>query len=242
MSDVPRGSEREELAHACVAMLDHAPLFSVLPPDDLRDLAGKFHPVRYRKRETIFREGEPAERLFIVHTGRVKLTVTSAKGGELLVGVVSTGELFGELAVLDKGPRAMTAMAMEDAVVFNLAGDAFWSLIESRPVVAHRLLELMARRLRRADQTAQDLVFDDAQTRLARKLLQLAESHGEPTGHLDAKRITVRVTQEELAQMIGVSRGRANRLIQSFAGRGWVDWNDGHPVLLSPESLMRRAR
>jgi CRP-like cAMP-binding protein len=227
---------------ACVDLLDKAPLFGVLQRDDLHELAHKFYPVRFRKRETIFREGEPAERLFIVGEGRVKLTVSSSRGGELLVAMVGRGELFGELAVIDKGPRAMSARAMEDVVVFGLGADVFWSLIESRPPLAHRLLELMARRLRRADQTAQDLVFDDAETRLARKLLHLAETHGRPTGHVDEVRIAARVTQEELAQMIGVSRSRANRLIQSFVGQGWLDWNDGHPILLRPEALLRRAR
>jgi CRP/FNR family cyclic AMP-dependent transcriptional regulator len=98
----------------------------------------------------------------------------------------------------------------------------------------------MGRRLRRADQATQDLVFFDAPTRLARKLLELAEDHGEADGK--GMRLITRVTQEEMAQMIGVSRESANRLIASFAGRGWIDWNDGRPVILKPESLMRRAR
>jgi CRP/FNR family transcriptional regulator/CRP/FNR family cyclic AMP-dependent transcriptional regulator len=101
----------------------------------------------------------------------------------------------------------------------------------------------MARRLRRSDQTSQDLVFFDAPTRLARGLLQLAEDHGQPLGAgEESVRITVRVTQEEVAQMIGVTRESANRLVASFSERGWIDWNDGHPILLQPESLVRRAR
>jgi CRP/FNR family cyclic AMP-dependent transcriptional regulator len=85
-------------------------------------------------------------------------------------------------------------------------------------------------------------VFFDAPTRLARRLLSLAEEHGEQVGEGQEIRITVRVTQEEMAQMIGVSRESANRLIASFAGRGWIEWNEGHPLLLRPEALMRRAR
>jgi CRP/FNR family transcriptional regulator, cyclic AMP receptor protein len=100
----------------------------------------------------------------------------------------------------------------------------------------------MARRLRRADQNSQDLIFFDAPTRLARRLLALADEHGESAGHGDSLKITVRVTQEEMAQMIGVTRESANRLIASFAGRGWIDWNEGHPILQKPEALMRRAR
>lgn len=174
-------------------------------------------------------------------SGRVKLYLSSPRGSELLVAVVGRGHIFGELAVIDRGPRAMSARAMEDVVVFVLSADAFWTLLETRPALARRLLELMARRLRRADQTRQDLVFFDAQTRLARQLLDLAEEHGEPTGDGGQVRITVRVTQEEMAQMIGVTRESANRLVASFAEQGWIDWADGRPVLLRPESLLRRS-
>lgn len=242
LSESPIARLRQEsVTDDRVRLLEQAPLFSVLASQDLRDLATKFYSVRYRKAEAVFREGEPAERLFLIASGRVKLYVSSPRGVELLVAVVGRGQIFGELAVIDRGPRAMSARATEHAVVFALSSDNFWTLLETRPALARRLLELMARRLRRADQTRQDLVFFDATTRLARKLLELAEEHGEPTGDGDQVRITVRVTQEEMAQMIGITRESANRLIASFTERGWVDWGDGRPVLLRPESLLRRS-
>src|SRR5205823_15097171 len=87
-----------------VELLEQAPLFSVLRGEDMRDLADKFHAVRYRKAEVIFREGEPAERLFLIDDGRVKLTTASPTGQELLVAVLGRGQIFGELAVVDPGP------------------------------------------------------------------------------------------------------------------------------------------
>jgi len=123
--------------------------------------------------------------------------------------------------------------------VFGLESEVMWAMLDDRPALSRRLLELMARRLRRADQASQDLVFFDATTRLARRLLQLAEDHGESVGEGDAVRITVQVTQREIAQMIGVKRGSANRLLASFADRGWIEWNDGLPVIREPEALVR---
>lgn len=225
-----------------VGLLEQAPLFSVLHPRDLQVLASKFHEIAYKRTEMVFREGEPAERLFLIEAGRIKLTISSPRGGELLIAVLSRGEFFGELSVIDRGPRAMSARVMEDSRVYSLDVDVFWMMLESRPALARRLLELMARRLRRADQTSQDLVFFDAQTRLARKLLELGRDHGEATGDRDEIRITVRVTQEEMAQMIGSTRASTNRLLAAFAERGWINWNGGNPVLLSPEALMRRSR
>jgi CRP/FNR family transcriptional regulator, cyclic AMP receptor protein len=232
----------EHVVAVRVALLERAPLFSVLHTADLRVLAGKFHVVRYRRGDVIFREGEPAERLFLIGEGRVKLSTASPSGQELLIGVLGRGQIFGELEVIDRGPRAMDARAMEAAEVFAFDSDVFWTMLENRPPLARRLLELMARRLRRADQTSQDLVFFDAPTRLARRMLELAEEHGEHVGDGEAVQITVRVTQEEMAQMIGVTRESANRLIASLAGRGWVDWNDGYPIIHKPEALLRQAR
>jgi CRP/FNR family cyclic AMP-dependent transcriptional regulator len=233
----------EEMLVERVELLEQAPLFSVLHPTDLRVLASRFRLVRFGRGEVVFREGELAERLFLIDSGKVKLSISSPGGQELLIGLLGRGQIFGELEVIDRGPRAMDARAMEDARVYALDTDVFWTMLENRPALARRLLELMARRLRRADQTSQDLVFFDAPTRLARRLLQLADDHGEPVGEGEESiRITVRVTQEELAQMIGVTRESANRLVASFAGRGWVAWNDGNPLILQPEALVRRAR
>jgi CRP-like cAMP-binding protein len=225
-----------------IELLEQAPLFSVLHPTDLRVLASRFHPVRFARGEVIFREGEPAERLFLIDSGPVKLSIASLAGQEMLIGVLGRGQIFGELEVIDRGQRAMDARAMEDARVYALDSDVFWTMLENRPALARRLLELMARRLRRADQISQDLVFFDAPTRLARRLLQLAEEHGEAVGDGEEIKVTIRVTQEELAQMIGVTRESANRLVASFAGRGWISWNDGYPIILLPEALVRRAR
>jgi CRP-like cAMP-binding protein len=231
------------MLHERVELLEQAPLFSVLDPADLRILAARFHLVRYGKGEVIFREGETAERLFLIDSGRVKLSIASPTGQELLIGVLGRGQIFGELEIIDRGPRAMDARAMEDALLYALPADQLWNMLENRASLARRLLELMARRLRRADQTSQDLVFFDAPTRLARRLLQLAEDHGHPLGSgEESVRIAVRVTQEELAQMIGVTRESANRLVASFTERGWIDWNDGYPIILLPEALVRRAR
>jgi len=233
---------RDEELRERVALLGQAPLFSVLQPGDLHRLAAKFYAVQFQRGDVLFRYGEPPERFFLIETGRVKLTIPSPQGTELFVGILGRGEIFGELSIIDRGPRAMSARAMEDSNGVALGADAFWTLLEDHPAFARRLLELMARRLRRADERSQDLVFFDAPTRLARKLLELADEHGTAAGAEGQVQITVKVTQEEMAQMIGVTRGSVNRLLATFVTNGWIAWNDGCPVLLRPEAVMRRAR
>ena len=98
----------------------------------------------------------------------------------------------------------------------------------------------MGDRLRRADRATQDLVFFDASTRLARKLVDLAEDHGEPvdTGIL----IRAKMTQRDLAQMTGMARPNVNRLLAAFTTQGWIDWNDGMPIILRADLLIEHAK
>ena len=131
---------------------------------------------------------------------------------------------------------------MDHVEAFVLDKHLVQAMLRTRPVFVRRLLELMARRLRRADQAAQDLVFFDASTRLARRLLQLAEEHGEADPDGPEVRIRIRLTQDEVGQMIGVNRSSVNRVLRSFAAQGLVDWNGGMPVILDASRLSEMAR
>jgi CRP/FNR family transcriptional regulator, cyclic AMP receptor protein len=222
-----------------VALLSETAPFSVLEPPDLRELATRLREVRYQRPELIYREGEPARELFVVDEGNVKLTITSPSNRSQLVGLVGRGQVFGEPGVMDHGPRAMDARTVGSCRLYALAVEDFWRLVESRPVLARRVIEVLTERIRRADRATLDLMFYDAPTRLARRLLELAEEHGVPEG--DGIRITARVTQSELAQLIGLSKGRLNGLIASFAARGWIAWNDGKPLILDVHELMHQA-
>jgi CRP/FNR family cyclic AMP-dependent transcriptional regulator len=231
-------TESERLAR----LLEEVPPFSVLHPDDLRDLVRRVHSRTYPRGQVIFREGEPGRTLYVIDRGQVKLSTRAPGGRELLVAILGRGQIFGELEMFDGGPRGMTARTMEHVEAFALDKHLVQAMLRTRPAFVRRLLELMARRLRRADQAAQDLVFFDASTRLARRLLQLAEEHGAPDPDAPQVRITVRLTQDEVGQMIGVNRSSVNRVLRALASQGLVDWNGGKPVILDPSRLGEMAR
>jgi CRP/FNR family cyclic AMP-dependent transcriptional regulator len=213
--------------------------FSVLGDDQLRALAGGLATVRFQKGDVIYREGEPARELFIVRRGQVKLTVHSPSRQRGLIGIAGPNQVFGEPGIIDHGPRAMDAQAMEDCELLSMAASVFWDGVQRHPALARRVIELLGERLRRSGREVQDLIFFDAPTRLARKLLELAEDFGEPRD--GGIRVTVRMTQGELAQMLGMSRPNVNRLLADFEARGWIDWNEGRPVLLRPDLIVRHA-
>jgi CRP-like cAMP-binding protein len=232
-----RRDETERLA----GLLEEIPPFSVLHPDDLRTLVGRVRRRKYARGQVIFREGEPGKTLYVIDLGQVKLSTKAAGGRELLVAILGRGQIFGELEIFDGASRGMTARTMEPVEAFVLDKHLVQAILKTRPAFVRRLLELMARRLRRADQAAQDLVFFDAATRLARRLLQLGEEHGtpEPDGRV---RIRVRLTQHEVGQMIGVNRSSVNRALRGLSEQGLLDWNGGSPVILDPAGLAEMAR
>jgi len=213
--------------------------FSVLTEETLAGLAARLRPVRFQRSEVIYREGEPATELFIVRRGQVKLTVAGPSHRRGLIGLVGPNQVFGEPGIIDHGPRAMNAEAMIDCELLGMRTADFWETVEANPELARRVIELMGERLRRADRMTQDLIFYDAPTRLARKLVDLADDYGE--SHGAGIEISVRMTQGEFAQMLGMSRPNVNRLIAEFESQGWLDWNEGRPILLRPEEILRHA-
>jgi CRP/FNR family cyclic AMP-dependent transcriptional regulator len=232
----------EEETERLARLLEEVPPFSVLHPEDLRDLVRRVRSQSYPRGQVIFREGEPGRTLYIIERGQVKLSTRAPGGRELLVAILGRGQIFGELEMFDGGPRGMTARTMDHVEAFVLGKHLVQAMLRTRPAFVRRLLELMARRLRRADQAAQDLVFFDASTRLARRLIQLSEEHGEADLDGLQVRITIRLTQDEVGQMIGVNRSSVNRVLRALATQGLVDWNGGMPVILDPFRLSEMAR
>jgi CRP/FNR family cyclic AMP-dependent transcriptional regulator len=223
-------------------LLEQVTPFSVLHPDDLQGLARHGRARVYRRGEVIFRTGEPARTLYVIERGQVKLFTTASSGRELLVAILGEGQIFGELEMFDEGPREMTARTMDEVEAFLLDKHVVQAALRTRAAFVRRLLELFARRLRRADQAAQDLVFFDAPTRLARRLVQLSEEHGVQEGTGGRVRIAVRLTQQEVGQMIGLNRSSVNRVLRAFADQGLIDWNEGSPVVLDLPALSEMSR
>lgn len=211
----------------------------MLDDASLRDIAPHVREVRFRRGEAIYREGEPADLLFIVARGQVKLTRRHSTERTQLVAIAGPNQAFGEPGIIDHGPRAMDAVAMDACEVLAMPTEVFWQALETHPPLSRRVIELLGERLRRSGREFQDLVFFDAPTRLARKLLDLAEDYGESADQ--GITVSVRMTQGELAQMVGMSRPNVNRLLAEFESQGWIDWNEGRPVLLRPDLMIEAA-
>ena len=220
--------------------LMQAPLFSALDAEAATALRASMVELRVPRGEEIFTEGEPGDRMYVILDGKVKLGQTSTDGRESLLAVLGPGEVFGELSLFDPGPRTATATAVTDVVVIGLGHDNLRPWLAGRPEVAESLLQALAQRLRRTNETLADLVFSDVPGRVAKLLLELADKFGQPGP--EGVLVHHDLTQEELAQLVGASRETVNMALADFAQRGWIEVDQREVVLLDMERLARRAR
>ncbi|MGZ4615779.1 MAG: Crp/Fnr family transcriptional regulator [Actinomycetes bacterium] len=219
--------------------LSKAPLFAALDDEASGALRSKMHEVRVARGQTLFDEGDPGDRLYVVTAGKIKLGRTSPDGRENLLAVLGRGEMFGELSLFDPGPRTATATAVTDSTLIGLGHDDLQPWLTGRPEVAAQLLAALARRLRRTNEAMADLVFSDVPGRVAKQLLDLARRFGVQTE--DGVRVTHDLTQEELAQLVGASRETVNKALADFASRGFLRLEARAVVILDLDRLSRRA-
>jgi CRP-like cAMP-binding protein len=225
---------------ATAELLQRVPLLAALSDSDRESLAGAVGRRRYRRGDIIFQKDEPGHALFIVERGSVRISVPSAQGNDLILAVMGAGDFFGDLSLLDGRPRSASAAAAAETVLLVLERSDFIAMITSRPAAAMAVLEAVSRRLRGTDEMASDLAFLDVGGRLAKKLLELASSHGAPRPD-GGTLINLQVTQEELANMIGVTRESVNRNLSDFRKMGLIQ-NQGRKLIIrDPERLRRRA-
>ena len=162
------------------AVVLSAPLFAGIESEAALALLATMTTRELARGEVVFREGDPGDCLFVIGVGKVKLGRRSNDGRENLMSILGPGEMFGELSLFDRGPRTATATVVADASLYELGHDELIAWLGTYPEVAKHLLEALARRLRRTNETLTDLVFSDVPGRVAKALLDLSTRFGEP--------------------------------------------------------------
>ncbi len=220
-------------------LLQRVPFLAALAPADREELAANVARRRFRRGDVIFQKEDPSQALFIVEKGSVRIYVPSAQGADLTLAVLGPGDFFGDLSLLDGKPRSAGAAALADASVLALERSDFLKLVRSRPEAAMAVLAVVVQRLRDTDEMASDLAFLDVGGRLAKKLLELAAVNG--VQREDGIFVDLALTQEELANMIGVTRESVNRNLSVFRRLGLIKSEGRRFVLRDPAALRRRC-
>jgi CRP/FNR family transcriptional regulator, cyclic AMP receptor protein len=193
---------------------------------------------RYRRGEVLYHQEDLGDSLHIVQTGHVKIVGAGESGTETVLAVLGPGECFGELALIDGGPRSARVEALEPVETLSVARSAFFEFLRENPRAIEPLLVALAKMIRRLTETVTDLTSLDLEARLAKKLLQLADEHGETAEGGVA--IALPVTQEELAAMVGASRASVNKVLGWYEDSRAIERRGRHIVLLNQEGLRAR--
>jgi CRP-like cAMP-binding protein len=210
------------------------PLLADLEPEDVRQLLAIARRRTFGKGDIVFHRDDPADSLHLIVRGRFAARVATREGDSVLLDVLGPGQAFGELALLLPGTsRSATLSALEDGETRSVFRDDFALLQRTHPGVKDVLLRLLAEQLRRASDRIVEAHFVDADTRVRRRLCELAEAYDGGV---------VPLTQEDLAAMAGTSRATVNRVVREESARGTVEHARGRITILDAPALSQRCR
>jgi CRP/FNR family transcriptional regulator, cyclic AMP receptor protein len=186
----------------------------------------------YRKGQTVFSQGDPANEVFYIQKGKVKVTVLSEQGKEAVVAILAADEFFGEGCLAGQAQRIATVTAITDSVIMRLEKAAIVRVIHQEPAFSEMFIAHLLGRTIRVEADLVDQLFNSSEKRLARMLLLLANfgKDGKP------EPIIAKISQETLAEMIGTTRSRVSHFMNKFRKLGLIDYNGGihvHSSLLN---------
>lgn len=227
-------------AEQAASLLARTPLFAGLDEPELLGLGACARRRNYRKGEYIFHQGDTGDAVFVLTEGRVKVIFASEDGDEMILATLAPPDVFGELALIDGGPRSASIQTLEPTTVLTLTRGTLLDLMSRQPGVTDVVLRSLGRLVRGMIAQAGDLVFMDLHGRVAKLLLRLIEdSAAHPS---DGVSIDLKMTQADLAAMVGGSRQSVNQILRHFERRGDLRL-EGHRLIVKDlEALRRRAR
>lgn len=205
------------------------PEFSLHSEEELTHVRSLIRERHVQRGDILFFEGEPGEWLYYIQSGRVKIFKTSADGKEQVLRIFHADETFNNVPVFDGGPNPASAMVLEDGIIYVLWREDVRRLLATHPAIAISVIQVLATRLRYMVGLVEDLSFKHASARVAKALLlHSAEIEGK-TAH--------RLTQQELAELVGTAREVVGRVLKALEQEGAIDPDQGHITILSRERL-----
>jgi len=214
-------------------------LFRGLAAEVLDDVLAMSVTRKLQDGQVLFLKGETGGGLYGVLGGRVKLTVTSSTGRELILCVMHEGDVFGEIALLDGGPRTANAVGIGPTLLLVIPHREFSAYLRRNPDLCCYFLSMLCKRLRSTNERVEDAVFRSLPDRLAKYILDLARQHGRELP--DGAGTTLDLSQQALGQMLGTSRESVNKQLQAWRRRGWIALGRNRLVICDATALGRVA-
>jgi CRP-like cAMP-binding protein len=195
------------------------PLFGALTTADLVVMRPLLHRRQFKAGAVVFQCGDPADDVYLIVSGQLRISVGSADGREVAFRIVGPGEMVGELGVLDGSHRSADLTALRDSVLLGLGRHALQNLLTTRPAMASGVIRFLCKRLRETSEQLEALALPRVEVRLARLLLRLAHAAAPLQGEVE---LTLDMSQAETAGLIGASRPKMNLAFTELEARGAI--------------------
>ena len=215
-----------------ISLLRQVPLFEGLDDEQLDAIALVTITRRFDKDQVIILAEEEGDALFIISSGQVKVSIVSEDGREVILSLLGTGSVFGELSLLDGKPRSANVVATENTDLYMLRRSDFLQLVYKVPQIAVGLLAELAARLRKTDRKIEGLALLDVTSRISETLLQLADEHGTETD--DGVLLKSRPTHQQIANMSGTTRETVSRVLKRLEKQGYIS-TEGRTITIVHE-------
>ena len=238
MTGVPQDKtgQAQPFASSKLAVLRKHPWFADLEPEAFEQLCRYAKHSTLKRGATIYAKGDPGNSLVAVISGTVKISVSSADGRSAILNLIGPGEILGEVAVFDGQARTADCTANTNCEIFIIDRREFLPFVRSQPALAMKFIELLCTRVRWTSDQVEQVILQNLPGRLASALIRLTEKHKlEPAGR------TIAVTQQEISEMVGMTRESINKQLRAWAARKWVRLEHGAIVVLDAKPLQALA-
>ena len=230
-----------QLQPANLAELRPSALLRGLAERDLQQLGERLHGKIFPANTPLMTAEQPGEAIYFIASGAVKVHAEQADGRDVLISILGPGEVVGEMSAFAPSQRSASAHTLDAAKLYWTERATFQRWLKTIPLLACNLAEIMAARLRHANTQIQTLAALDTEGRVARQLLSFAERYGQP-GADDGVYIPIRLTQGDLAALVGATREHTNKILVSYKARGYLSTNQSyHFTLHNPRALAQRC-
>ncbi|HXZ48338.1 MAG TPA: Crp/Fnr family transcriptional regulator [Usitatibacter sp.] len=196
--------------------LKAVPFFTQLSESELDVVRGLSTEKTYPKNAVVLTEGEMGDSLFMIQSGKVKVFIGDEDGREIILKILGPGDFFGEMSMIDKQPRSASVTTIEPSHFLMLTHAAFERCVEQAPRIANMVMRVLAQRVREADRKIGTLALMDVYGRVASTLLELSVYNN---GKL---MVGEKLSQQDLANMVGASREMVNRILKDLSERGFI--------------------
>ncbi len=214
--------------------------FTCLSQSEMVEFSRNAMEKRFKKKEMIFLPGDKGDKVYLLKAGVVKISKYSDSGKEIILGMVNPGEIFGEMALIDKAPRENVAEAIMDSYVCIVDRDNFTRYLQRNPEMSLRLTKIFGLKFKRLGQKVEDLVFRNVYQRLAGLLLHLFEAYGYTKN--EKTYIYVKLTHYDIASLIGSTRETTTASLNDFKREGLIDFDGRKLVIIDKEGLEQRLK